>query len=72
MVKCINNSKIRNKALSSMTVSKIFRQFFTPQKYSQIMIENLDIDTPEKILDLSMGEGSLWLKQWRYGKIVNL
>ena len=73
MVKCINNSKIRNKALSSMTVSKIFRQFFTPQKYSQIMIENLDIDTPEKILDLSMGEGSLLIeamKIWKNSKFI--
>lgn len=73
MVEYTNDSKIRNKALSSMTMSKIFRQFFTPQKYSQIMIENLDIDTPKKILDLSMGEGSLLIeamKIWKNSKFI--
>lgn len=73
MVEYLNTLKIQNKALSSMTMSKIFRQFFTPQKYSQIMIENLDIDTPKKILDLSMGEGSLLIeamKIWKNSQFI--
>lgn len=56
-----------------MTMSKIFRQFFTPQKYSQVMIENLDINTPKKILDLSMGEGSLLIeamKVWNNSEFI--
>jgi type I restriction-modification system DNA methylase subunit len=57
----------KNKVFANMTMPKIFKQFFTPQKYSQIMINELDIDAPKKIIDLSMGEASLLLesiKRW--------
>lgn len=73
MVEYLDTLKMQNKALPSMTMSKIFRQFFTPQKYSQIMIENLNVDTPKKILDLSMGEGSLLIeamKTWKNSEFI--
>lgn len=73
MVEYLDTLKMQNKALPSMAMSKIFRQFFTPQKYSQIMIENLNIDTPKKILDLSMGEGSLLIeamKVWENSEFI--
>jgi type I restriction enzyme M protein len=57
----------KNKVSANMTMPKIFKQFFTPQKYSQIMINELNIDTPKKVIDLSMGEASLLLesiKRW--------
>lgn len=57
----------KNKVSTNMTMPKIFKQFFTPQKYSQIMINELNINTPKKVIDLSMGEASLLLesiKRW--------
>lgn len=62
MLEYLNALKNQKKGLSRMTMSKIFKQFFTPQKYSQIMIKNLDIDEPKTILDLSMGEASLLIE----------
>ncbi len=53
---------INDKALKKMTIPKMFKQFFTPQKYSQIMINQLKIEAPKKIIDLSMGEASLLLE----------
>jgi len=51
-----------------MTMSENFKQFFTPTKYSQILINELDIISPQKIIDLAMGEGALLIeakKIWR-------
>ena len=50
-----------------MTMARTFQQFFTPQKYSEVMIDALKIEPPKKIIDLAMGEGSLLLeamKKW--------
>lgn len=52
----------KDRVLSSMTMPKLFKQFFTPQEYSQIMINELEVDTPNKVIDLSMGEASLLLE----------
>ena len=59
MLRYLNILKKQCKDTSKINMTKVFKQFFTPQKYSQIMIENLDINVPKKVLDLSMGEGSL-------------
>lgn len=49
-----------------------YKQFFTPEKYSQILVERIDLDTkPKKVIDLTMGEGSLLkegLKVWNEAK----
>lgn len=47
---------------TNMTMARTFKQFFTPQKYSQVMINALEIQPPKKIIDLTMGEGSLLLE----------
>lgn len=47
---------------TEMTMSRTFQQFFTPKKYSQVMINALEIQPPKKIIDLAMGEGSLLLE----------
>lgn len=51
-----------------MTVSLSLKQFFTPAKYSQIMINELSILNPQKVIDLAIGEGSLLIeakKKWK-------
>ncbi len=58
-------AKIKGKAegnSSSMTMARTFQQFFTPKKYSEIMINALEIQPPKKIIDLAMGEGALLLE----------
>jgi ubiquinone/menaquinone biosynthesis C-methylase UbiE len=42
-----------------MTMVQGFKQFFTPQKYSQIMISELSELSPSRVVDLVTGEGSL-------------
>lgn len=46
----------------NMTAPQAYQQFFTPQKYSQVMIDSLDILEPKKVIDLAMGEGSLLIE----------
>ena len=36
-----------------------YKQFFTPKKYSQLLVERTLYAEPKKIVDLTMGEGSL-------------
>lgn len=63
----------KNKGLFKINMTKVFKQFFTPQKYSQIMIENLNITLPKKVIDLSMGEGSLLkeaMRLWENSKYI--
>ncbi len=58
-------TKIGNKKVgadTNMTMARTFQQFFTPQKYSQVMINALEIQPPKRIIDLAMGEGSLLLE----------
>jgi len=49
-----------------------YKQFFTPEKYSQVLVERIDLTKkPKKIIDLTMGEGSLLkegLKVWNEAK----
>lgn len=55
----------------NMTMRESFKQFFTPQEYSQVMINRLSITNPKKIIDLAMGEGSLLveaMKRWKDAK----
>ncbi|MDD3591848.1 MAG: N-6 DNA methylase [Sulfurovum sp.] len=59
----INGKK--NRGNRSMTMARTFQQFFTPPKYSQVMINALHIQQPKKIIDLAMGEGSLLLEAMR-------
>ena len=57
----------RKKVPIDMSPRLNFKQFFTPQKYSQIMIDALDIPFPNKIIDLAIGGGSLLIeaiKRW--------
>ena len=56
----IGNEKMG--ANTNMTMAHTFKQFFTPQKYSQVMINALEIQPPKRIIDLAMGEGSLLLE----------
>jgi len=54
-----------------MTIHK-YKQFFTPKKYSQILVEKILYTEPKKIVDLTMGEGSLLLeasKIWEDSKL---
>lgn len=51
---------------------KLYKQFFTPDKYSQIMISKLPVDKPEHIVDLAIGEGALLIeasKRWPNAKL---
>lgn len=56
-----------------------FKQFFTPSKYSNIMINHLEMDEPIKVIDLAMGECSLlkeaqkkWTNSLFYGNDVDI
>lgn len=42
-----------------------YKQFFTPSKYSNIMINHLEMDEPIKVIDLAMGECSLLIEAQR-------
>ena len=57
-----------------MTINMIkYKQFFTPKKYSQLLIENTKFHNPLKIIDLTMGEGSLLIeasKKWNNSQIL--
>lgn len=72
------NGKKKGK-FEKMTVPRAYQQFFTPQKYSQIMINALNIPEPKKVIDLAMGEGSLlieakqrWTKSAYYGNDIDI
>jgi type I restriction-modification system DNA methylase subunit len=50
-----------------MTMRQKYQQFFTPKKYSQVIINLLEDFKPNTIIDLAMGEGSLLIeakKKW--------
>ncbi len=56
-----------------------FKQFFTPAKFSKILINELTISSPRKIIDLTIGEGSLLIeakKRWKkaeyYGNDIDI
>jgi len=56
-----------------------YQQFFTPKKYSQVIINLLDDFRPNKIIDLAMGEGSLlieakekWKESEYYGNDIDV
>jgi type I restriction enzyme M protein len=42
-----------------MTMMQSFKQFFTPQKYSQYLISQLSYLNPHRVIDLAIGGGSL-------------
>lgn len=51
---------------------KLYKQFFTPDKYSQIMISKLPVNEPKHIVDLAIGEGALLIeasKRWPNAKL---
>ncbi len=61
-----------------MTMRQKYQQFFTPKKYSQVIINLLDDFKPNKIIDLAMGEGSLlieakekWSEAQYYGNDID-
>ncbi len=61
-----------------MTMRQKYQQFFTPKKYSQVIINLLDDFRPNKIIDLAMGEGSLlieaqekWTEAQYYGNDID-
>jgi type I restriction enzyme M protein len=43
----------------NMTMMQSFKQFFTPQKYSQYLIDELSYLNPNRVIDLAVGGGSL-------------
>lgn len=46
-----------------MTINLVkYKQFYTPEKYSQILVNNIPVKSPNKIIDLTMGEGALLLE----------
>ncbi len=45
-----------------MTMRQKYQQFFTPKKYSQVIINLLSDFNPSKVIDLAMGEGSLLIE----------
>ena len=69
MIKYLNKKYGNHKKVpSDMSPRLNFKQFFTPQKYSQVMIDALNIKTPKKIIDLAIGGGSLLveaIKKWK-------
>lgn len=61
-----------------MTMRQKYQQFFTPKKFSQVIINLLNDFKPDKIIDLAMGEGSLlieakdkWTKAQYYGNDID-
>ncbi|WP_162198397.1 N-6 DNA methylase [Aliarcobacter butzleri] len=48
-----------------MTKMLEYKQFFTPSKYSNIMINHLEMNEPIKVIDLAMGECSLLIEAQR-------
>jgi len=49
-----------------------YKQFFTPKKYSKLLIEHTNFLNPSKIIDLTMGEGALLIeasKKWNNSQI---
>ncbi len=42
-----------------MTMLQSFKQYYTPQKYSQYLIQELNYLHPERVIDLAIGTGSL-------------
>ena len=61
-----------------MTMRQKYQQFFTPKKYSQVIINLLEDFKPNKIIDLAMGEGSLliearekWAEAEYYGNDID-
>lgn len=49
-----------------------YKQFFTPKEYSQLLVDKTLYNKPKKIIDLTMGEGSLLLEasqSWKDSKI---
>ena len=64
--------------LLGMTMRQKYQQFFTPKKYSQVIISLLEDLKPNKIIDLAMGEGSLliearekWAEAEYYGNDID-
>ena len=54
-----------------MTMLQSFKQYYTPQKYSQYLIQELNYLHPERVIDLAIGAGSLIkeaYKLWRDAK----
>lgn len=63
----INKIRYSKKVSQKMAKMLEFKQFFTPSKYSNIMINHLKMDEPIKVIDLAMGECSLLIeakKKW--------
>lgn len=61
----MHGKTVIKKAIKDMTLHHSFKQFFTPQKYSNVMINALKISQPKKVIDLAMGEGSLLIEAMR-------
>ena len=58
----INKIRYSKKVSQKMAKMLEFKQFFTPSKYSNIMINHLKMDEPIKVIDLAMGECSLLIE----------
>jgi type I restriction enzyme M protein len=60
MVKYLTKKNgIFSEEYQNMTMMQSFKQFFTPQKYSQYLINELSYLNPNRVIDLAIGEGSL-------------
>lgn len=60
MVKYLTKKNgIFSEEYKNMTMMQSFKQFFTPQKYSQYLIDELSYLNPHRVIDLAIGGGSL-------------
>ena len=68
MIECYTQKSTEiSKANHRMTKRIVLKQFFTPQKYSNVLINSLEMEEPIKVIDFAMGECSLLLeaqKKW--------
>lgn len=75
----LRKKNVNNEAFQRMTKRVKLKQFFTPQKYSNVLINLLEMKEPIKVIDLAMGECSLlleaqqkWSNSYFYGNDIDL
>lgn len=51
-----------------MTMLQSFKQYYTPQKYSQYLIQELNYLHPERVIDLAIGAGALIKEAYKIWK----
>jgi len=79
MIKYLNKiHKNKKKVPTNMSPNHKLKQFFAPAKYSKVMIDALNIESPKKVIDLAIGGGALLIEfeskfiNYIYNNIQNL